>query len=100
MKLTVSLFGKNFDITCEPGEELFFHSVASYINNRTEEIKKEHADTIGETTAELPVYTAFYIAEDFFKLQNKVGHRENMINEKTKNLISLIDNVLENDDNV
>jgi cell division protein ZapA len=88
-RIKVNIYGNDYSIIGEAEPE-YILKLAEYINNKMKEIGKTLASG---NTAQIAILTALNIADEYFQLQEMKGsgEAEGEIEQKTKALISMLD---------
>ena len=90
-KVTVNILGQTYDVQTAPGDELLIYSLAEYVEQKINEVKR---DTSIVDTQKLAILVALNIADEYFRLKNS---RENVsvnLDKKADDMIKALDRAL------
>lgn len=83
----VNIFGNGYHIKGDAEPEYILR-LAEYINDRMEEISKNISNG---NALQVAILAALNIADEYFQLQDMKGDMTGEMEQKTKNLISMLD---------
>src|ERR1700729_3751181 len=67
-KVTVKLYGKDYSVNCDPGQEERLKEIVRYVESRMRDV----ADRVGNTTEpRLLMLTCLHIADELFEARRK-----------------------------
>ncbi len=89
--LTVNIFGQSYKIRTDASEE-YVKRIVDYINNKMEKISQDNPSM---PSSKIVVLTILEIADELFQLKEK-NPDNNILGEKTKDLINKIEKRLSN----
>lgn len=92
-KVKVTIFGQTYTIKGDTAPE-YILELAEYVNTKMEEVSSGIAST---NSTHVAILVALNIADEYFQLKKLKSGSDNAMEEKTKNLISLLDEGLVGD---
>ena len=89
-KVSVQICKRVYDIEVAPGEELFIHSVADYVQSELEEVQ----NTGIVDTQKMAILAALNIAAELFRLKDSREDNSSIVDKKADELIKVLDEAL------
>ncbi|MER2520778.1 MAG: cell division protein ZapA [Bdellovibrionales bacterium] len=86
-KLTVTLYGREYSVNCDPGQEQRLQEVIRFVEERMKEVE----GNVGNTTeARLLMLTCLHMADEMIDLKNKIKETKQ---EEEEILIAAVDHL-------
>lgn len=86
-KLTVTLYGREYVVNCDPGQEQRLKDVILFVEERMKEVE----GNVGNTTeARLLMLTCLHMADEMIDLKNKIRETKN---EEEEILVAAVDHL-------
>ncbi len=92
-KVKVTIFGQTYTIKGDTEPE-YILELADYVNGKMEEVS---AGIVSSNSTHVAILVALNIADEYFQLKKLKSGSENIMEEKARNLISLLDEGLVGD---
>lgn len=89
-KVNVSIYGNKYNIKGDAPEE-YILKLAEFVNTKMEEVGKNIQSS---NSLQVAILAALNIADEYFQLKKMNSGADNKIEEKTKEIISLLDDGL------
>lgn len=86
-KVKVNIFGQTYSIRGDAPEE-YILELAGYVNDKMEEVEKIVSNT---NSLQIAILVALNIADEYFQLKKLNTGIEEVIGEKTREIISMLD---------
>ncbi len=91
-KVSVPIYGRTYDFDTDVGDALYISSLASYVDQKMQEIAKS---TNIVDSMKLAVLAALNIADELHRLRENKDTFNNLVNKKTDELLILLNTVLQ-----
>ena len=92
-EVKVGIFGQTYTIKGDTDAE-YIRELAEYVNNKMEEVR---ANISSGNPTQVAILVALNIADEYFQLKKLKNGMENAVEEKAKNIISMLDEGLVGD---
>ena len=86
-KVKVNIFGNTYSIQGDASPE-YILKLAEYVNNKMEDVKKSISNS---NQVQISILAALNIADEYFQLKEIKASTGSILEQKTKTLISMID---------
>lgn len=86
-KLTINLYGKDYVVNCDPGQEQRLQEVVKFVEERMKEVEGKVGNT---TEARLLMLTCLHMADEMIDLESKITEVKN---EEEDILVAAVDHL-------
>lgn len=91
-KIPVQILGQTYEIIGNAGEELYYHALARYVENK---MKEAEESTNIVSTQKLAVLAALNIADELFRERENRSSSGSSVDKKHEELIRLLNKALD-----